>query len=188
MGQFSWLDCITNEQIIDNKQRDVFVLVPAVFGGGHIHEWCYDGYGNFNGNDIYALVANWNCPELCNGDIDHDRTIGIDIACYDEDNAGLKYPIKITHDKDAIYEECNFSPADPNQGWEVEKEYLYTFKYNICSGELCEAGTFETEAYSYEEAQYNFWDYMEESRDWSEYDENIFDDIEYFWFEEEVEL
>lgn len=69
MGQFSWLDCITNEQIIDNRQRDVFVLVPAAFGGGHIHEWCYDGYGNFGGHDIYALVANWNCPELCNGDI-----------------------------------------------------------------------------------------------------------------------
>ena len=185
MGQFSWLDCITNEQIIDDKQRGVFVLVPADFGGGHIHEWRYDGYGHFGGHDVYELVARWNCPERCNGDIDHDREIGIDIACYDEDNAKLKYPIKITHDAGAIYEECAFSPADPDQGWELEKEYLYTFKYNICEP-IWEAGTFETTAYSYEEAMYDFWDFIDDSRDWSEYDDSVRDCIEWFWYEEEV--
>ena len=60
MGQFSWLDCITKEQIIDDKTRDVYVLIPKEFGGGHIKETCYDGYGNFGGYDIYDLVATWN--------------------------------------------------------------------------------------------------------------------------------
>ena len=122
MGQFSWLDCKTGEQVVDDKVRDVFLLVPKEFGGGHIHEVCYDGYGRFGGRDVYALVAQWNVPEKCVGDDKIDRHIGIDIACYDKDNASLKYPIKITHDYDAVYEDCEYSPADPNQGWEYEDE------------------------------------------------------------------
>lgn len=44
------------------------------------------------------------------------REIGIDIACYDEDNAVLKYPIKITT-KEMEYEDVKPSLSDPNQGW-----------------------------------------------------------------------
>lgn len=47
----------------------------------------------------------------------YKREIGIDIACYDEDNANLRYPIKITHKVDAKYEFCAPSFSDPNQGW-----------------------------------------------------------------------
>ena len=173
MGQFSWLDCKTKEQIIDNKYRYVYVLVPKEFGGGHIVEYCYDGYGNFGGNDIYDLVADWNRENVthynfedvlthqwakddisrytegllrqvkkCERLIDfknnlanekmvekygkyYKREIGIDIACYDEQNAALKYPIKITHDKYAIYEECEPSLSDPNQGWEMDEDDWY---------------------------------------------------------------
>lgn len=65
MGQFSWLDCKTKEQIFDDEIRDVFVLVPKEFSdkygeGGHIKEVCYDGYGRFGGYDIYDLIADWN--------------------------------------------------------------------------------------------------------------------------------
>lgn len=186
MGQFSWLDCKTNEQIIDDEVRDVYVLVPEEFKDiykSHIEEHCYDGYGHFGQYDIYDLVADWNrdyidaenfenyclrTPKLeqfsgtketkeeqryyyeralasnkkekqmlkdfCNhkyNDIemiqmygkDYKRLIGINIACYDEDNAMLKYPIKITYDKDAIYEDCNMSNRDPNQGWLMEADY-----------------------------------------------------------------
>ena len=48
---------------------------------------------------------------------DYLRLIGIDIACYDEQNAALEYPIKITHDKKAVYEECEPSKGDEYQGW-----------------------------------------------------------------------
>lgn len=173
MGQFSWLDCKTEEQVLDNVRRDVYVLVPKEFGGGHIKEECYEGYGVFGGHDVYDLVADWNReyidpymlkkPKRSNwGDWDGaddayesavrgwererrkiadfikqeksnaqmaeeygsgwKRIIGIEIACYDEDNANLRYPIKITHDPNAIYEWCGISKGDPNQGWLVEDD------------------------------------------------------------------
>ncbi len=45
------------------------------------------------------------------------REIGIDIACGNEQNARLKFPIKITHNPNAVYEKCNPSKSDPYQGW-----------------------------------------------------------------------
>lgn len=169
MGQFSWLDCITGEQVIDERRRKSYVLVPRQFGGGHIEEGCYEGYGRFGGHDVYDLVADWNrehadfdalsstrwCEWYFGGEEnarsffddfksgtddavmreryggDYKRTLGIVIACHDEDNANLRFPIKITHDPDAVYEWCAPSKGDPNQGWpdeddgewEEEREY-----------------------------------------------------------------
>jgi len=42
--------------------------------------------------------------------------IGILMTTQDEDNARLKYPIKITHEPYTIYEWCGPSPMDPDQG------------------------------------------------------------------------
>ena len=142
MGQFSWLDCKTGEQIVDDKYRDVYVLVPEEFGGGHILEKCYDGYGNFGGHDIYDLVVDWNRNYLDCVDTDtwvcdwaktlyedleavdsgelEKRHVGITLACYDKDNVRLRYPIKITHDPRAVYEYCAPSKNDPDQGWEKD--------------------------------------------------------------------
>jgi hypothetical protein len=47
---------------------------------------------------------------------DYLREIGIDIACYDYQNKNLKYPIKITYNANAVYENCKYSKGDPNQG------------------------------------------------------------------------
>jgi hypothetical protein len=143
MGQFSWLDCKTGEQVLDDTVRDVYVLIPQQWGGGHIKETCYDGYGHFGGHDIYDLVVDWNIPyiheyiaeadkfhsglsELKNMTIDEvdkmieedKRSVGIDLACYDVDNERLHFPIKITHDEYAVYEDCLPSKSDPNQGWD----------------------------------------------------------------------
>lgn len=167
MGQFSWLDCKTKEQIFDNELADVYVLVPKEFSnkyGNRIKETVYDGYGNFGGYDIFELVYEWNeeyirqiykekktdkylqiyvskkgesfltkhtltslkeIQDYIDSDRDHKRELGICIACYDEDNASLKYPIKITHDSNAIYEECDISLGDPNQGWHIEEDDEY---------------------------------------------------------------
>ncbi len=155
MGQFSWLDCQSGKQILDGLHKNVYLLVPIKFGGGHIEEPCYSGYGIFGRNDIYDLVAKWNkffIPKIISSpqgyweyplsDIDkiimsnfyysyplnkginrvhgyqlEKRYIGIIMSCYDKDNFRLPYPIKITYDKTAIYEKCNPSFVDPDQGW-----------------------------------------------------------------------
>ncbi len=49
---------------------------------------------------------------------DFKREIGIDIACNDWQNASLKFPIKISHSKDDVYELCEPSNSDPNQGFD----------------------------------------------------------------------
>ena len=36
MGQFSWITCDTNKQVIVGKYQEVYALVPKEFGGGHI--------------------------------------------------------------------------------------------------------------------------------------------------------
>lgn len=153
MGQFSWLDCETGEQVIDDRVRDVYLLVPREFGGGHIKETCYDGYGHFGGKDVYDLVLDWNKDFIetvlttlkdvwhCNirkqdeanlRAFANDRPIscekrwlGIVLACYDEDNIRLKYPIKITHKSNAVYESCMPSMEDPNQGWPIDEDNAY---------------------------------------------------------------
>ena len=189
MGCFSWCDCITGEPVRIGSLRKVYVLVPEKFGGGHIEETRYDGYGHFGLYDIYELVADWNraflseqmlekAPErkayiglwafeeeemkkagLSGKEIreadekardeyyerglkrydyrrkrledfknlteegffekygrDGKREIGIDIACYDWQNATVPYPIKITYDEAAVYENCHASKEDDMQG------------------------------------------------------------------------
>lgn len=114
--------------------------------GKVIYEPCYDGYGRFGRFDIYNLVPEWNremIPEIIRrikngtwkcGTRDSDiqnlqnyyegkdiscelRWLGIVMACYDEDNFSLEYPIKIAS-KPMEYEDVCPSKSDPNQGWE----------------------------------------------------------------------
>jgi len=164
MGQFSWLYCDTEKQMIDGKLKDSYLLIPKAFGGGRIVEHCYDGYGRMGGNDVYDLVADWNrewvkqnpdyvtyrgnklsdyawYPFYTDLSLSREevierwketndprpfgcewRIIGIDIACYDEDNANLRYPIKIAEYDWSTYESCTSSNSDPNQGWEYEED------------------------------------------------------------------
>lgn len=146
MGVYSWLDCITEEPILIGEDRTSYVLVPDQFGGGHIANGRYDGYGDFGGYDIYELVLEWNkeyIPQYvklmkagrwkCKFNVAKPsdlmdyyndqpvegelRDLGILLACYDEDNAKLQYPIKITFDPNATYEECGPSKSDPYQGY-----------------------------------------------------------------------
>ncbi len=133
MGYFSWLDCENNKQIKIGEKA--YALIPKEYGGGHIEAY-YDGYGHFGNTDIYDLVVDWNeeyleeyrkdnsfeCDWLQNQFSVEDafknmekRDIGISIACYDSDNKKLHYPIKITHNPQLRYEDCDFSPSDPLQ-------------------------------------------------------------------------
>ena len=44
------------------------------------------------------------------------RELGIFVSCYDEQNASLPYPIKVTTDETGVYEDELFSMSDPCQG------------------------------------------------------------------------
>ena len=50
------------------------------------------------------------------------RIIGIGLACYDEDNAAIRYPIKIAEYEWSTYEGSAPSESDPNQGWLMDEE------------------------------------------------------------------
>ena len=118
--------------------------------GKAIYESCYDGYGRFGRYDVYDLIPEWNkdmIPEIIRrikagnwkcrtneNDITNLqnyyegkpitcelRWLGIVMACYDEDNFALEYPIKITT-KEMEYEDVEPSLSDPNQGWESDDD------------------------------------------------------------------
>ena len=147
MGSFSWYNADKQNNIIYGDT--VKMLIPKEFGGGYILG-IYEDYGDINENgiihDIYELVALWNNKKLYNtvkkmdytnpsrkpsdNDINSKKNVthfvrnyGIAIACYDEDNAKCKYPIKIVSEKSNLtYEECeNISLSDEAQGFHRHK-------------------------------------------------------------------
>ena len=118
--------------------------------GKAIYESCYDGYGRFGRYAVYDLIPEWHkemIPDTIRrikaGDLkcstnENDitnlqdyyedkpitcelRWLGIVMACYDEDNFALEYPIKITT-KEMEYENARPSESDPNQGWESDDD------------------------------------------------------------------
>lgn len=60
MGQFSWLYCDTKKQVVVDKIKKSYLLIPKEFGGGKITESCYEGHGVFGHQDVFELVADWN--------------------------------------------------------------------------------------------------------------------------------
>ena len=137
MGSFSWTkaDKLTNIRNIARGLPFKF-LVPKEFGGMVIED-DYQGFGLLGTKDdgpkydIYELLALWNAPELVrfNGEFDpmkeidehtdHNRSIGIDIGCYDYEIEKLKYPLKLVSSVcDQGYEEVpDPSFGDPDQGF-----------------------------------------------------------------------
>lgn len=53
---------------------------------------------------------------------DYKREIGIDIACYDKQNIKLPYPIEVTHDPEAVFDEKTPSLSDEHQGVYYNKD------------------------------------------------------------------
>ena len=159
MGMFSWMCCVCDEAI--NADTRALNLVPKDFGGKNLYEPCGQGYGVYGGRDVYALITEWNAPESITEDRgtynqddwdDAIRDHGIVLGCGDDDNAKLKYPIKIVcgrccndeTDTDAfLYENCQPSPNDPNQGFnwgsymtqdEIDEEEEEEEEANTCEG------------------------------------------------------
>lgn len=100
-----------------------------------IHRFCNGSVKQYRLKDFrwYPVIADLSIPfeQLCDALDKHLREnvseyrpymseirgVGIDIACYDEDNAALPYPIKITRKMRGVhYEDLPASKTDPEQG------------------------------------------------------------------------
>jgi len=117
MGQFSWITQDTFESVRSNggdsasskRKRKAYLHDNK---GNVFEELNYEGYGVFGGKDFYQLVAEMNNLEGLNGDVDNDRSIGIDLVYSDKPYISPN----ITRCKDWTWE--NKAPHDcPNQGW-----------------------------------------------------------------------
>lgn len=167
MGSFSWYASDTKRAIRSHNPFPVYALRPDA---DPLLETEYDGYGEFGGQDIYDLVADWNRKYLSEHpgfvilphghiwseemksylpigpkridelpwyrfyadlsktrrDIEIEmrksqsyweyRHIGIEIACYDDRNMILPYPIKLV-EHPIPYPAAAASKHDPGQGW-----------------------------------------------------------------------
>lgn len=142
MGSFSWTKADRLTKVANIVEGKPFkFLIPACFGGGFIKD-TYQGYGRIGTKkdgspryDMYELLAFWNASGqkreklLYDGEfpvlkeIDNttynNRSIGIDLGCYDGEVDQLEYPLKlVSASYKGTYEECDGrSYADPNQGW-----------------------------------------------------------------------
>jgi hypothetical protein len=138
MGSFSWnkADGLTNIENVAYGTPFKF-LIPLEFGGGFIKD-TYQDYGylgtkedNEPKYDMYELQAFWNKAEglKYHGEFplmkeidehtDHNRGLGIDIGCYDQDILKLKYPLKLVSASfKGTYEDLDMpSFNDPDQGF-----------------------------------------------------------------------
>lgn len=149
MGTFSWLRANVDTEKANIAWGDKYAcLIPKEFGGGYIED-LYNGYGLMgcreNGSpeyDLYELLAFWNKDTKYNGKTigdylkydgefpnlketdgftDANRSMGIDIGCYDRQIDRLKYPLKlvsVSYAKNHTYEDCPYkSFKDTEQGF-----------------------------------------------------------------------
>lgn len=122
MGFFSWKTADTGESIANihaqtstSRVRPVYLYKPK---GGWIKETSYDGYGVFGGRDAHALLAYWNAPQLCTGQVDEDRLVGIELEEQSSRFPGsLKFPLKFSFSPNKSYSALPASQACPDQGY-----------------------------------------------------------------------
>jgi hypothetical protein len=115
MGQFSWITQDTNEAIREMYGcMDVDKTTAYMHDnmGNVWHEISYEGYGVFGGKDFFQLLAEMNNLDGLTGDVDNDRSLGIDLRY-----SGQPYlSPNLTRHRDWTW--VNEAPEDdPNQGW-----------------------------------------------------------------------
>lgn len=61
MGLHSFTYCdAPGERMECGVFRKSYLLIPKEFGGGHVVEYCYKGYSNMGGYDVFEKLAEWN--------------------------------------------------------------------------------------------------------------------------------
>lgn len=164
MGSFSWLKADNLTKVSNVAYGNLFkFLIPKEFGGGSIKDH-YQDYGYLGTKedgspkyDMYELLAFWNKDLLENEELKYDgefplmkeidkytndnRSLGIDIGCYDNQIDKLKYPLKlVSASYNGTYEDLKtYSYGDPNQGFGETKRERRD-KYFIYLDNLRESG------------------------------------------------
>ena len=122
-GEFNGKDVY---ELVAEFNRD---FIPKVLELAEKGEWHSIGKGTLeeikNNNYYKELVLYYNEGNK-GADEGYEfnslaRLVGISLACYDEDNVRLLYPIKITSEP-YNYNAVGYSKSDPNQGWYDEEE------------------------------------------------------------------
>ena len=136
MGMFSWVTSDTKRAIVNNAYGTPFTVFMTAPDGRQWREDDYEGYGVFGGKDIYALIAELNCPDDCFGNEHRDRALGINLVHCEANPGGdfalannlhgLKLP-RLTEKEvfDVVtepYPEC-----DPGQGFGEEDAWEEEF-------------------------------------------------------------
>ena len=118
MGYFSWKTSDTGKSISNcDSSRGTFPVYIVKPDNKLITETTYEGYGVFGGHDAYALIAQWNAPHQCTGDVEHDRKIGINMAFGENP---LSFPLKIVENPrngNHIYQSLTAAENCPAQGF-----------------------------------------------------------------------
>lgn len=107
--------------------RDIYALV-AMWNREEVKRDGYEHYANRGSSFVDSECKADYLSDMSDEefekkwDDDHVRDIGIDIACYDEQNASLEKPIKLVHNTSLNYKDVEASKSDPNQGADDEVE------------------------------------------------------------------
>ena len=143
MGFFSWKCCVSNLSIASNhtnlpeQYSDCYLVTP----NKTYHEPSYEGYGKFDGVDIYELLGREKAkngvlshiPEgFENPTSDYYRSFGIDI--YYGKTAPFEIKIILASEYTGqSYDELEESERCPYQGYFYDDEYLVSI--GVCSEE-----------------------------------------------------
>jgi len=109
MGMFSWFTSDTNERIVADKTKDIYMTGKdgRVF---HLEE-PYEGYGVFGGKDFYEYLAELN-------DLPSNRNQGIDLFFSSESIEGPRLFTNKGSIKD--WDIYDIPKEDPDQGFPDE--------------------------------------------------------------------
>ncbi len=127
MGFFSWKAADTDQSISNiYSERGALAIYLVTPDDEFIFEPAYEGYGVFGGKDAYMLLTQWNVPEQCTGDVEHDRHIGIMLG--DDVKYPLKFAVsKIPYNHLSASAECEYQGYfydDKEEGTETnDKDY-----------------------------------------------------------------
>jgi hypothetical protein len=107
MGFYSWKTADTKESIpCIHSDRETFPVTLLSPDGRKWLEEYYEGYGEFDGKDVYELIAELHGKKT--------RIDGINLAYSD---TPLKYPIKIVRDGTLNYDDVGVSDTCEYQGF-----------------------------------------------------------------------